>query len=453
MPSKRKKNKRRMRRVDAPIPEAPVLAPAEFEVKESAAITTEITQMYDQQSLSAEVEAEIVSVVQVEVEKEPDPEPTVEAEAAPVIKADVQPEEAVAKAESGPVVEAECIPIKPEPEVVVKADASPAVKAEVQPEEAVVKAEPSSVVETQPILVMAESVPVVKAECCPLEAEVQPEEGLVKAEPSSVVETQPIPVMAESVPVVKAEAAPVVKAEVQPEEAVVKAESSLAVKTEALAVKPQQEPVVKAEANLVAEAEVEPEEVVIKAEVEPVKTVAAEEVQVVIKNILETLEPVEAIFKDAPVAKVATAKPVVEAAADPVADTGAGDFVVVEPAPIVKAALTTPAAEEQVLAAPRDESKAPSESRSNVASAPETTLVTADEVIDTKEEIEAAVEIEVEKDEKKASDVLPGDLSSPQPIISELQCHAQLATVPAPMEIPAQVPQNGHMAAEVTMEG
>ncbi|KAJ8005990.1 hypothetical protein DPEC_G00123620 [Dallia pectoralis] len=169
------------------------------------------------------------------------------------------------------------------------------------------------------------------------------------------------------------------------------------------------------------------------------------------KNVPQTLEPAEALFTDAPVVVVTPLKPVVEASVDPVTDTVAADFVITECAPIVK---NTPA-EEEVLAVPTDKLKALLESLSTLPSVPETNRVTADGVCHAKEEIEATVGIEVGKDapdEKKALDVLPGDLFSPQPIISELQCHSQLVTGPAHMEIPAEVPQNGHLAATVTIE-
>lgn len=50
--------------------------------------------------------------------------------------------------------------------------------------------------------------------------------------------------------------------------------------------------------------------------------------------------------------------------------------------------------------------------------------------LQAKEEIEAQMEIEAKKDatdENTALDVLSGHFSAPQPVISELQCHTQLA--------------------------
>ncbi|XP_036791513.1 E3 ubiquitin-protein ligase RNF12-B isoform X2 [Oncorhynchus mykiss] len=130
MPSKRKKNKRRMRRVAASIPEAPVSAPDQFET-------------HDEPLLKAEVEAEIVAKVQAEVEAvvEPESGPVVEAVAAPV----VETEEVVIDTEDSPEVEAEVIPM-------VNADAIPE---EVEVEEAPV------VTEDEPVTTEApEEVPV-----------------------------------------------------------------------------------------------------------------------------------------------------------------------------------------------------------------------------------------------------------------------------------------------------
>ncbi|XP_041718469.1 calpastatin-like isoform X4 [Coregonus clupeaformis] len=359
MPSKRKKNKRRMRRVAASIPEAPVSAPAEFEVQveDSVAITTEIAQTHDEPLVKADVEAEIVAEVQAEVETvvEPEPGPVVEADAAPVVETEVEIEEVVIDAEDSPVIEAEVIPM---------------------------------------------------------------------------VDTDAIP------------------------------------------------------------EEVEVEEAPVVTEDEPVMTEAPEEVPVETEIIPETpSEPVEAPV-EAPVAEVAPSEPLGEAPVDPVIDRVADDFIVTESVLTVEAAMAEPAIEEQVPAVPTDALEALSESRNDVHPVPEPAPVTADEVIDeaeceeeevTKigerdytlppdyrpfpedllatEEIEAQMEIEAKKDaidENTALDVLSGDFSAPQPVISELQCHTQLISTPvelATRDIPAEAALNGHMATEVAIEG
>lgn len=53
--------------------------------------------------------------------------------------------------------------------------------------------------------------------------------------------------------------------------------------------------------------------------------------------------------------------------------------------------------------------------------------------LQAKEGIEAQMEIKSKKDatdENTALDVLSGHFSAPQPVISELQCHTQLASAP-----------------------
>ncbi|KAM9464759.1 uncharacterized protein ACWYII_009822 isoform 3-T3 [Salvelinus alpinus] len=191
---------------------------------------------------------------------------------------------------------------------------------------------------------------------------------------------------------------------------------------------------------------------------EPVTTQAPEEVPV--ETIPETLsEPVVAPVDEAPLADVAPSEPLVEAPVDSVIDTVAENFIITESVPTVEAAMAEPAIEEQVPAVPTDALEDLSESLNNVPPVSEPAPVTADEVIDAKEEIEAQMEIEAKKDatdENTALDVLSGHFSAPQPVISELQCHMQLASAPvelASVDIPAEAALNGHIATEVAIEG
>nr|XP_046206159.1 histone-lysine N-methyltransferase 2D-like isoform X3 [Oncorhynchus gorbuscha] len=218
---------------------------------------------------------------------------------------------------------------------------------------------------------------------------------------------------------------------------------------------------------------------------EPVTTEAPEEVPVETEMIPETLsEPVVAPVHEAPVANVAPSEPLVEAPVDPVIDTVADNFIITESVPTLEAAMAEPAIEEQVPAVPTDSLEALSESLNNVPPVSEPAPVTADKVIaagdkdggerdDTlppdyrhspedllaKEGIEAQMEIESKKDatdENTALDVLSGHFSAPQPVISELQCHTQLASAPvelASVDIPPEAALNGHTATEVAIEG
>ncbi|XP_029533448.1 histone-lysine N-methyltransferase 2D-like isoform X5 [Oncorhynchus nerka] len=239
---------------------------------------------------------------------------------------------------------------------------------------------------------------------------------------------------------------------------------------------------------------------------EPVTTEAPEEVPVETEMIPETLsEPVVASVHEAPVANVAPSEPLVEAPVDPVIDTVADNFIITESVPTLEAAMAEPAIEEQVPAVPTDSLEALSELLNNVPPVSEPAPVTADKVIAVtkmgeretthfhpitgtlrrtcwlsshlnalahfemcpsrsscflaKEGIEAQMEIESKKDatdENTALDVLSGHFSAPQPVISELQCHTQLASVPvelASVDIPAEAALNGHTATEVAIEG
>ncbi|XP_035591448.2 calphotin isoform X2 [Oncorhynchus keta] len=193
---------------------------------------------------------------------------------------------------------------------------------------------------------------------------------------------------------------------------------------------------------------------------EPVTTEAPEEVPVETEMIPETLsEPVVAPVHEAPVANVAPSEPLVEAPVDPVIDTVADNFIITESVPTLEAAMAEPAIEEQVPAVPTDSLEALSESLNNVPPVSEPAPVTADKVIAAKEGIEAQMEIESKKDatdENTALDVLSGHFSAPQPVISELQCHTQLASAPvelASVDIPAEAALNGHTATEVAIEG
>ncbi|XP_024295101.1 histone-lysine N-methyltransferase 2D isoform X2 [Oncorhynchus tshawytscha] len=193
---------------------------------------------------------------------------------------------------------------------------------------------------------------------------------------------------------------------------------------------------------------------------EPVMTEAPEEVPVETEIIPETLsEPVVAPVHEAPVANVAPSEPLVEAPVEPVIDTVADNFIITESVPTLEAAMAEPAIEEQVPAVPTDSLEVLSESLNNVPPVSEPAPVTADKVIAAKEGIEAQMEIESKKDamdENTALDVLSGHFSAPQPVISELQCHTQLASAPvelASVDIPAEAALNGHTATEVTIEG
>nr|XP_046206157.1 calphotin-like isoform X1 [Oncorhynchus gorbuscha] len=300
--------------------------------------------------------------------------------------------------------------------------------------------------------------PLVKAE---VEAEIV---ATVQAEVEAVVEP-------ESGPVVEAVAAPVVETE----EVVIDTEDSPEDEAEVI-------PMVNADA---IPEEVEVEEAPVVTEDEPVTTEAPEEVPVETEMIPETLsEPVVAPVHEAPVANVAPSEPLVEAPVDPVIDTVADNFIITESVPTLEAAMAEPAIEEQVPAVPTDSLEALSESLNNVPPVSEPAPVTADKVIaagdkdggerdDTlppdyrhspedllaKEGIEAQMEIESKKDatdENTALDVLSGHFSAPQPVISELQCHTQLASAPvelASVDIPPEAALNGHTATEVAIEG
>ncbi|XP_029533444.1 histone-lysine N-methyltransferase 2D-like isoform X2 [Oncorhynchus nerka] len=300
--------------------------------------------------------------------------------------------------------------------------------------------------------------PLVKAE---VEAEIV---ATVQAEVEAVVEP-------ESGPVVEAVAAPVVETE----EVVIDTEDSPEVEAEVIPM---------GNADAIPE-EVEVEEAPVVTEDEPVTTEAPEEVPVETEMIPETLsEPVVASVHEAPVANVAPSEPLVEAPVDPVIDTVADNFIITESVPTLEAAMAEPAIEEQVPAVPTDSLEALSELLNNVPPVSEPAPVTADKVIaagdkdggerdDTlppdyrhspedllaKEGIEAQMEIESKKDatdENTALDVLSGHFSAPQPVISELQCHTQLASVPvelASVDIPAEAALNGHTATEVAIEG
>ncbi|XP_064793787.1 histone-lysine N-methyltransferase 2D-like isoform X2 [Oncorhynchus masou masou] len=300
--------------------------------------------------------------------------------------------------------------------------------------------------------------PLVKAE---VEDEIV---ATVQAEVEAVVEP-------ESGPVVQAVAAPVVETE----EVVIDTEDSPEVEAEVI-------PMVNADA---IPEEVEVEEAPVVTEDEPVTTEAPEEVPVETEIIPETLsEPVVAPVHEAPVANVAPSEPLVEAPVDSVIDTVADNFIITESVPTLEAAMAEPAIEEQVPAVPTDSLEALSESLNNVPPVSEPAPFTADKVIaagdkdggerdDTlppdyrhspedllaKEGIEAQMEIEAKKDamdENTALDVHSGHFSAPQPVISELQCHTQLASAPvelASMDIPAETALNGHTATEVAIEG
>ncbi|XP_041718468.2 calphotin-like isoform X3 [Coregonus clupeaformis] len=448
MPSKRKKNKRRMRRVQAQrrvleeqhaagtgkgTPGVAAVAAPPVNVKEVAKCPKLVP-----------IQTQVVSVPVVALlapVKVPEPKPVVAAVEAEVVAAEVEVEAPV----EAPV-EAEVVAAEVEVEAPVEAP--------VEAEEATLEVE--APIETPDVVdgpvEAPEEVPVVEVEV-PAEAPVGPpteETSAVQEVEESVIPKTELVMEAASIPEAPVSA---------PAEFEVQVEDSVAITTEI-------------------------------AQDEPVMTEAPEEVPVETEIIPETpSEPVEAPV-EAPVAEVAPSEPLGEAPVDPVIDRVADDFIVTESVLTVEAAMAEPAIEEQVPAVPTDALEALSESRNDVHPVPEPAPVTADEVIDeaeceeeevTKigerdytlppdyrpfpedllatEEIEAQMEIEAKKDaidENTALDVLSGDFSAPQPVISELQCHTQLISTPvelATRDIPAEAALNGHMATEVAIEG
>ncbi|XP_046871846.1 calphotin-like isoform X4 [Hypomesus transpacificus] len=371
------------------LPEAHLSAPAEFEVQVEDSIAI-VTDVPETHVILSEVPAEAEAVVEAEAAVEAEAEPLVQTE--PLAEAG---EKAVVEAAAEPIVEVEA-------EATVEVEAEPIVETEV-----VTKA-----------VVEAEAEPVIEAEA-----------------------------------IVEAEAAPVVEAEVTAEETLVEAAviEAVAVETEdvpALAEAPAEIPVV---AAVISEVEAEPVE--------------------------------------APVAEPAPVEVVEVAVADCVAD----DFVITDSAPVVKAAMAEPelaVVEEQVPAVTADALDALSESLNDITPAPEPVPILAHEVIEeavceeerltkmgerddslppvfqpsdeallAKEEVEVQLEVEVQKDaidETTALEALSGDFSAPpQPIISELQCHTLTLVDPVPipsMEV-AEGALNGHVTAEVVIEG
>ncbi|XP_052317245.1 fibrous sheath CABYR-binding protein-like isoform X2 [Oncorhynchus keta] len=556
MPSKRKKNKRRMRRVQAqrrvleeqhstgagkgtpgvaavappleilncppllsppPVVKVPVVKPPEISnchplipptivvkvplvqppapVKVPEAVVTVV----EPEVVAAEIEVETPVEAPVEVEVEtpeevPEEVPVEAPEEVPVEAPEEVPVEAPEEApEEVPVEAPEEVPVKAPEEVPVEAPEEVPVEA---PEEVPVEA--------------PEEVPVVEAEA-PVEPPTEETAAGQEVEESIIPETEPV---TEAIPIPEAPVSALAEFKVSNSvaitteiaqthdepwlEAEVEAEivDEVQAKVEAVVEEePEPDPMVKAEAAPVGEAELElsgikdgdspivkagaiPEDIDVE-EHETVMTEAPEEVPVETEMIPEKLwKPVEAPIEEAPVAEVAPAELLVEASVDPVINTMA-DFAITESVPVVEAAMA-----EQVSAVSTDSLDALSELLNDITLVTEPAPVTADKVIDepeceekevtemrvrddvlppnyrpcsedllAKEEIGAQMEIEAKKDaidEKTVLDVISGDLSAPHPVISELQCHTQLA---APKDIPTEAVLNGQMAAEVAIEG
>ncbi|KAL0979672.1 hypothetical protein UPYG_G00188070 [Umbra pygmaea] len=297
--------------------------------------------------------------------------------------------------------------------------------------------------------------PIPEAHVLALESEVQVEDSVaISTEISQMHDKCKDKMEAEIVSEVQTEAEPgptiedkalVVEAGVQPEEVVIKTEDCPLVEAEPVPVKPGPELVLEANANIVVE--VQSEEVVVKAEDHPVVKAEASP-----EDVETKMSPV--IKEDGPV-KTEASEEVRVTVVDPIIDTVADDFVMTESVPSVKAAMIEPIIEKKVLAIRTNEMNALSELLNNVPPVSEPAPVTADEVIDAKEEIEFHVEIKVEDstDKKTAFDDLSGEFSAPQPISSGLQCHTQLAAAPAPIDIPGEAGLNGHRAAEAAIDG
>ncbi|XP_052317248.1 fibrous sheath CABYR-binding protein-like isoform X4 [Oncorhynchus keta] len=540
MPSKRKKNKRRMRRVQAqrrvleeqhstgagkgtpgvaavappleilncppllsppPVVKVPVVKPPEISNCHPLIPPTIVVKVpLVQPPAPVKVPEAVVTVVEPEVvAAEIEVETPVEAP----VEVEVETPEEVP--EEVPVEAPEEVPVEAPEEVPVEAPEEVPVEApEEAPEEVPVEAPEEVPVEAP------EEVPVVEAEA-PVEPPTEETAAGQEVEESIIPETEPV---TEAIPIPEAPVSALAEFKVSNSvaitteiaqthdepwlEAEVEAEivDEVQAKVEAVVEEePEPDPMVKAEAAPVGEAELElsgikdgdspivkagaiPEDIDVE-EHETVMTEAPEEVPVETEMIPEKLwKPVEAPIEEAPVAEVAPAELLVEASVDPVINTMA-DFAITESVPVVEAAMA-----EQVSAVSTDSLDALSELLNDITLVTEPAPVTADKVIDepeceekevtemrvrddvlppnyrpcsedllAKEEIGAQMEIEAKKDaidEKTVLDVISGDLSAPHPVISELQCHTQLA---APKDIPTEAVLNGQMAAEVAIEG
>ncbi|XP_036835433.1 fibrous sheath CABYR-binding protein isoform X5 [Oncorhynchus mykiss] len=505
MPSKRKKNKRRMRRVQAQrrVLEEQHSTGAGKGTPGVAAVAPPLEILNCPPLLSPPPVVKVPVVKPPEISNcHPLIHPTI------VVKVPfVQPPAPVKVPEPEAVVavvEPEVVAAEVEVETPVEAPVEVEVEApEEVPEEVPVKA-PGEAPEEVPVeapeevpVEAPEEVPVEAPEEVPVEA---PEEVPVEAPEEVPVEApEEVPVEApEEVPVETPEEVPVEAPEEVPVEApVVEAEAPVEPPTEETAagqefeesIIPETEPVTEAipipEAPVSAFAEFKVQvanSVAITTDIaqhETVMTEAPEEVPVETEMIPEKLwKPVEAPIEEAPVAEVAPAELLVEASVDPVINTMA-DFAITESVPVVEAAMA-----EQVPAVSTDSLDALSELLNDITLVTEPAPVTADKVIDepeceekdmtemrvrdnvlppnyrpcsedllAKEEIGAQMEIEAKKDaidEKTVLDVISGDLSAPHPVISELQCHTQLV---APKDTPTEAVLNGQMAAEVAIEG
>ncbi|XP_029573494.1 calphotin isoform X3 [Salmo trutta] len=499
MPSKRKKNKRRMRRVQAqrrvleeqhstgagkgtpgvaavappeilncppllpppPVVKVPVVKPPEISnchplIPPTIVVKVPFVQppapvkVPESEPVVAVVEPEVVAA-EVEVETPVEAPVEVEVEAPEEVPVEAPEEVPVEAPEEVPVEAPEEVPVEPPTEETAAGqEVEESIIPETEPVTEAILIPEAPVSALAEFKVQVENYVVITTEIAQthdepwLEAEVEAEiVDEVQAKVEAVVEEEPEPD-----PVVKAEAAPVVEAELE--------ESGI---------KDGDNPIVKAEAI--------PEDIDAEKH-ETVMTEAPEEVPVETEIIPEKLwKPVEALVKEAPVAEVAPAELLVEPPVDPVINIMA-DFAITESVPVVEAAMA-----EQVPAVPTDSLDALSELLNDITLVTEPAPVTADKVIDepeceekevrddvlppdyrpcsedllAKEEIEAQMEIEAKKDaidEKTVLHVISGDLSAPDPVISELQCHTQLA---APKDIPAEAVLNGQMAAEVAIEG
>ncbi|XP_036835432.1 calphotin isoform X4 [Oncorhynchus mykiss] len=437
MPSKRKKNKRRMRRVQAqrrvleeqhstgagkgtpgvaavappleilncppllsppPVVKVPVVKPPEISnchplIHPTIVVKVPFVQppapvkVPEPEAVVAVVEPEVVAAeVEVETPVEAPVEVEVEApeevpEEVPVKAPGEAPEEVPVEApEEVPVETPEEVPVEAPEEVPVEA---PVVEAEapVEPPTEETAAgqefEESIIPETEPV---TEAIPIPEAPVSAF-AEFKVQVANSVAITTDIAQTHDEPwIEAEVEAEVEAEIVDEVQAKV---EAVVEEE-------------PEPDPMVKAEAAPVVEAELELSGIkdgdspIVKAEAIPedidveehetVMTEAPEEVPVETEMIPEKLwKPVEAPIEEAPVAEVAPAELLVEASVDPVINTMA-DFAITESVPVVEAAMA-----EQVPAVSTDSLDALSELLNDITLVTEPAPVTADKVIDEPE--------------------------------------------------------------------
>ncbi|XP_029573495.1 fibrous sheath CABYR-binding protein isoform X4 [Salmo trutta] len=469
MPSKRKKNKRRMRRVQAqrrvleeqhstgagkgtpgvaavappeilncppllpppPVVKVPVVKPPEISnchplipptivvkvpfVQPPAPVkvpeSEPVVAVVEPEVVAAEVEVETPVEAPVEVEVEAPEEVPVEApeevpvEAPEEVPAEAPEEVPVEAPEEVPVEAPEEVPVEAPEEVPVEAPEEVPVEPPTEETAAGQEVEESIIPETEPV---TEAILIPEAPVSALaEFKVQVENYVVIT--TEIAQTHDEPWLEAEV---EAEIVDEVQAKV---EAVVEEE-------------PEPDPVVKAEAAPVVEAELEESGIkdgdnpIVKAEAIP-EDIDAEKHETVMTEAPEEVPVVPAVPTDS-----------LDALSELLNDI----TLVTEPAPVTA---------DKVIDEPECEEK---EVRDDVL--PPDYRPCSEDLL-AKEEIEAQMEIEAKKDaidEKTVLHVISGDLSAPDPVISELQCHTQLA---APKDIPAEAVLNGQMAAEVAIEG